>query len=211
MQTAAVVGASGLVGRQILIQLESLIPQASARAWVRRETVLPGKTAGLVSKVIPAPEHDFWKSDCLFVALGTTLGKAGSQNAFRAIDFAMVSECARSARLAGATTLALVSATGANPYSRVFYNRVKGETETAVNSMGFPRVVIVRPSLLLGKRKEFRLGELLARKTVGTVRWAIPKSIRPVRDSEVAWALVKAVANSGWSGVRILENADLLV
>jgi len=90
--------------------------------------------------------------DDVFIALGTTIKVAGSREAFRAVDFDAVVAVARAARAAGATRLGVVSAMGADSRSPVFYNRVKGEMEDAVQGLGFETVVIARPSLLAGDR-----------------------------------------------------------
>src|SRR5439155_15744926 len=98
----------------------------------------------------------------VFCCLGTTIKRAGSQPAFRLVDHTFVVGLARAGLRAGATQFLLVSAIGADPASRVFYSRVKGETESAVRRLGFPSIQIFRPSLLLGERSEFRLGERIA-------------------------------------------------
>ncbi len=207
MNSASIAGATGLVGAKLLLELSRA---RTALAWVRRPTPLPDGIQSVVSETIPAPDDNFWKSEVLFVALGTTIAKAGSQEAFESVDLLLVVECARRARMAGCPTLALVSAMGADPDSRIFYNRVKGRAERAVLELGFPRVAIARPSLLLGDRKEFRFGEWMSRKALGPIRGAFPKSIRPVRDAEVACALANAAFDKNWDGVRILSNKDLL-
>lgn len=207
MNTASIAGATGLVGAKLLTELRR---EGKALAWVRRATPLPDGIHPVVSEAIPKPDDDFWKSEVLFLALGTTIAKAGSQEAFESVDLHLVLECARRSRTAGCPTLALVSAMGADPDSRIFYNRVKGRAERAILELGFPRVVIARPSLLLGDRKEFRFGEWVSRKMLGPIRKAFPKSIRPVRDMEVARALATVAFDKTWNGVRILSNKDLL-
>lgn len=207
MDAAAVVGATGLVGARIL---EDLAGRCAPRAWVRREMAVPAAVDLHVSAAIPDVDDTFWKVDVLFVALGTTIGKAGSRGAFEAVDLGLVAECALRARAGGAATLALVSAAGADSSSRIFYNRVKGRAEEAVRALGFPRVAIARPSLLLGRRREFRAGELAARVVLGPLRGVLPASIRPVRDLEVARALVRAAFDPSWRGERVLGNAELV-
>src|SRR5690606_8438631 len=91
-------------------------------------------------------------ADDVCIALGTTIKAAGSQAAFRRVDFDAVVNTARAARAAGATRLAVVSALGADARSRVFYNRVKGEMQQAVQALGYDAVVIAQPSLLVGDR-----------------------------------------------------------
>lgn len=207
MNSASIVGATGLIGASLLNELSNA---RTSSAWVRRPTTLPDGVQSVVSETAPAPEDNFWRSEVLFVALGTTIAKAGSQEAFESVDLHLVLECARRSRAAGCPALALVSAMGADPDSRIFYNRVKGRAERAILDLGFPRVVIARPSLLLGDRKEFRFGEWMSRKMLGPIRQAFPKSIRPVRDMEVARALAAAAFDKTWNGVRILSNEDFL-
>lgn len=207
MNTSSVVGASGLVGKKIL---ETLAGNCSVRAWIRRPVDLPPGIDTVVSENIPSAEDIFWNVDALFIALGTTIGKAGSREAFASVDLDLVVECARRAREAGVGTLALVSAAGAAPDSRIFYNRVKGLAEESVNALGFPRVAIARPSLLLGDRGEFRFSEKLARTILGPMRRLLPSSWRPVHDHEVAASLVKAADDPSWTGIRILDNTSLV-
>lgn len=207
MDNASVVGASGLVGTCIV---EALAGRGDVRAWLRRDRPLPGGVRAVVSERIPDPEDGFWRSAALFVALGTTIGKAGSREAFEAVDLELVVECARRARAAGCATLALVSAAGADSRSAIFYNRVKGKAEDSVLALGYPRVAIARPSLLLGDRSEFRFGEALARRCAGPLRGLVPAAWRPVRDREVASSLVGAASDPFWSGVRILDNATMV-
>ncbi len=201
------VGATGLVGRKLLDELDGW---PRLEVWSRRPIVLGANAHPHVSPEPPPEGHDFWRTDTLFVALGTTIGKARSREAFEAVDLHLVVECARRARQAGCSTLALVSAMGADPESRVFYNRVKGRTEAVLRELGFPRFVIARPSLLLGDRTECRVGEAILRHCLGPVRSLFPRSFRFVRDTEVAKSLANAARDTSWSGLRILENAHLL-
>ncbi len=150
--------------------------------------------------------------DDVFIALGTTIAVAGSQAAFRAVDFDAVVATARAARAAGATRLALVSALGADAGSRVFYNRVKGETEAAVAGLGYVSVAIARPSLLLGDREALgqpvRRMEALAMRLSRPMRLLVPRAVRPITAADVAAALVAATAR-GEPGVRILASGEM--
>jgi uncharacterized protein YbjT (DUF2867 family) len=154
------------------------------------------------SRLEPPPA---WAAaDHVFCALGTTRRQAGSAAAFRQVDLEYPVALARAARSRGARHFLLVSALGASPTSRVFYNRVKGEVEAAITALGFRSVTIARPSLLLGQRSEPRLGERLGR-ILGVVA---PPRWRPVPVARVARALVEA-AKADAPGVRILENREL--
>lgn len=210
MSDLAIVGATGLVGAKILELASTRLEKGRIRVWTRRPTDLPIGSTGIVSPSPPVASDDFWQTDVLFIALGTTIGKAGSQEAFRAVDFELALECARRARQSGTTTLALVSAMGADSTSKVFYNRVKGELEEAVGALGFGRLVVARPSLLLGNRTEVRFGEGVFRSVLGPLRSLFPGTIRPVRAEEVASRLLSTSLETGWTGCRILTNRMLL-
>ena len=98
----------------------------------------------------------------------------------------------------------MISALGANPQSSVFYNRVKGETEEALKAMGWPQLTIARPSLLLGTRHDFRLGERLA---APLLRW-LPGKYRGIDACALARALWR-LALEEQDGIRVIESSDL--
>jgi uncharacterized protein YbjT (DUF2867 family) len=146
-----------------------------------------------------------------FIALGTTIKVAGSQEAFRAVDFDAVVAVARAAKAAGATRLGVVSAMGADPRSKVFYSRVKGEMEEALSALGLETLVIARPSLLVGDREALgqpaRAGEEIG---VRISRWLsplIPDNYRPIEAKQVARALVNAVRTT--QGRRVLLSGEM--
>jgi uncharacterized protein YbjT (DUF2867 family) len=128
----------------------------------------------------------------VFCCLGTTIGRAGSQAAFRRVDHDYVLSLGRWARGAGAHRMIVVSAAGADAASRVFYNRVKGETERDLAALRLRSLVIVRPSLLSGQRDEFRLGERLALIATRPFRRLIPAGVRPIDAADVAQAMLDA-------------------
>ncbi|MCU0755391.1 MAG: NAD(P)H-binding protein [Xanthomonadales bacterium] len=128
----------------------------------------------------------------VYCCLGTTLRKAGSQAAFRAVDFDAVVALARWAKRAGARRFLLVSAMGANARSRVFYNRVKGEAEDAVRREGPASVVILQPGLLDGERGEVRPAERIGLALTRPIRALLPASLRPIRAEDVAATMIDA-------------------
>jgi uncharacterized protein YbjT (DUF2867 family) len=148
--------------------------------------------------------QDFFQVDWVFCALGTTIRAAGSQEAFRRVDYEYPLAIAKLALLAGASHFLLVSALGANSRSLFFYNRVKGELEDAVRAVGYRSLTIARPSLLLGDRQERRFGEEVAKR----LGWILPSRWRPVHATQVAAALVHA-AYHPVDGLQILENEVL--
>jgi uncharacterized protein YbjT (DUF2867 family) len=205
---AIVAGATGLVGRELVRQLAVDRVWREVRALVRR--ALPAELSGptvvpfLVDYAQLEPPPSWAAADHVFCALGTTMRQAGSAAAFRQVDFDYPVALARAAQLRGARHFLLVSAVGAAPASRVFYNRVKGEVEAAITAVGFRSVTIARPSLLLGQRPELRFAEQLG-KVLGVLA---PARWRPVRAARVARALVDA-AKRDVPGIHILENRDL--
>lgn len=205
---AIVAGATGLVGQALMRQLAAEKTWREVRALVRAALPpdLSGPTVAAIqpdyARLEPPP---LWAAaDHVFCALGTTMRQAGSAAAFRRVDFDYPVALARAARARGARHFLLVSALGADPASRVFYNRVKGEVEAAIMTLGFRSVTIARPSLLLGRRTEPRLAEQLG-KALGVLA---PPRWRPVPASRVARALVDAAKRDA-PGVRILENREL--
>jgi uncharacterized protein YbjT (DUF2867 family) len=203
-----VAGSTGLVGRHAveLLLAEARVSRVTAlvrRAWPDAPAD-PRLAVTLIDFDHPDRDPAALRGDALLCALGTTIKAAGSQEAFRRVDHDYPVALGRLAREAGARHYLLVSAMGADPASRFFYNRVKGETERDILALGFPSVTIARPSLLVGEREEFRLGEALGRLAgvLAPPRWS------PVPAEQVAGALVDAVLR-GAGGVEILENTRL--
>jgi uncharacterized protein YbjT (DUF2867 family) len=146
--------------------------------------------------------------DDVFCCLGTTIRAAGSREAFRGVDFGYVVGAAQAAAENGARQLLLISAVGADPGSRVFYSRVKGEVEDAVGELPFRGTQIFRPSLLLGKREQFRLGERIAALALPLVSFLLvgpARKYRPIKASAVAAAMLK-VATTEPPGVNVFES-----
>lgn len=163
-RSAIIAGASGLVGSFCLQRLlrdgrydriHSLVRKASGITHPRLSEHLVDFDSLETESTIPAV-------DDVYCCLGTTIGKAGSQDAFKKVDHDFVLSLGKLTRQAGAKRFMLVSALGADPVSGVFYNRIKGATEVDIQQLDFPALHIFRPSLLTGPRKEFRLGERLA-------------------------------------------------
>jgi len=213
--TALLAGATGLVGRALLVRLLAgerrqrvvVLARKPLPATVARDprlTVLVGDMAALAD--------DAGAIDDVYIALGTTIKVAGSEAAFRAVDHDLVVAIAQRARAAGARRLAVVSALGADRRSRVFYNRVKGEMEDAVGALGFESVVLARPSLLLGDRESLgqptRAGEVWAARLLGPLLPIVPAGVRPIAAPVVAAAMVAALDQAG-PGTRVLSSADL--
>jgi uncharacterized protein YbjT (DUF2867 family) len=136
----------------------------------------------------------------VYLALGTTIKVAGSQRAFRAVDFDANYAVAQAARAAGARRIGVVSALGADARSRIFYNRVKGELEEALAALGFDTLVIARPSFLAGDRaalgQAVRGGEKVALRVSRWLRPLIPGNYRSIAAADVAGALLRHVPHA---------------
>lgn len=204
-------GASGLVGREILKGLLAGNGLGAVHCVGRKP--VPATDPRLVSHTVDFASLPALPAvDEVYIALGTTLRVAGSQQAFRAIDFDAVVAVARGARAAGATRLGVVSAMGASARSAVFYNRVKGEMEDALAGLGYATLVIARPSFLVGDRATLgqpaRTGESIALAVSGWLKPLIPRHLRAVRAEQVAAALLSQM-KAGRPGVHVILSGEM--
>src|SRR5438067_9059100 len=198
-RSALLAGATGLVGRALLPMLLASNHYLSVHVLLRHTPLDIKASAKLkVHQVDFAhlPEA-FPTVEDVFIALGTTIKVAGSEAAFRRVDFDFVVNTARAARAAGATRLAVVSALGADTKSPVFYNRVKGEMQIAILQLGYVSVVIAQPSMLLGDRTALgqpaRSGEIWAARLARPLGWIVPKAVLPIPARTVASAPLAAI------------------
>jgi uncharacterized protein YbjT (DUF2867 family) len=212
-RTALVLGATGLVGG---LCLELLLADP---AWSRVSVVArrpSGRRHPRLAEVVAdfdrLEEHaGAFAVDAVFCCLGTTIRKAGSQEAFYRIDHDYPVAAARLASARGARRFLLVTALGGDAGSRVFYNRVKGEAERDVAAFPFEGVAILRPSLILGPRAERRTAEALAQRLAPL---AAPLLVGPLRkyraiDADaVARAMVR-LAGEDFRGVRVIESDEI--
>ena len=221
-RVALVAGATGLVGREVIAALlaaENAPGTASLDGAPIHILHAAGRRAPAAlarNVVVHAVDFSALPSlppvDDVYIALGTTMAAAGDQNAFRAIDYSAVLATAQAARRAGATRCGVVSAMGADPQSRIFYSRIKGEMERDLQALGFSTLVIARPSVLAGNRQPLhqtpRRGESLSLALLQWLRPLIPANYRAVAARDVAHALVHAVRH-GPSGVQVLSGRAL--
>lgn len=196
-KSALLAGATGLVGGYVLRRLLAHPSYSRVEILARRES--PIRDPKLTQRIVDFARLDARVSgiapDEVFCCLGTTIRQAGSEEAFRRVDYDYPLALARLAKAVGANKFLMVSALGANPKSAVFYNRVKGEVEQAIAAVGLPAACFFRPSILLGPRAESRLGEkigiavgkLIAPLLIGGLR-----KYRPIHADTVAAAMVYA-------------------
>ena len=211
MRTALLAGATGLVGGHLLaLLLEDGTWDRVVSIGRREVDVRHDRLEQVVAQLPDVPALP--AIDDAFCALGTTIKQAGSRDAFRAVDHDAVVALATGGQQAGARSFLHVTAMGANARSRIFYNRVKGETEAAVAGLGYASVAIARPSLLLGDREALgqpvRRLEALAMRFSRPLSLLVPRAVRPIAAVDVAAALVAAAAR-GEPGVRILASGEM--
>ena len=210
MKTAIIVGATGLIGKELCNQLLEDNRYDKIKLLVRkRQALTHSKIEEIIIDFNNLNELNV-TGDELYCCLGTTIKTAGSKEAFYKVDFEYVVQIAKHALQAGVEQLVVVSAMGADKNSSVFYNNVKGEMEEAVSQLGFQKCVIIRPSMLLGNRTEFRLAELITKKVMTTLSFLIPAKYKAIHDYQVAKAMIFNCNNSQLK-VLIVENQDMLL
>jgi uncharacterized protein YbjT (DUF2867 family) len=212
-QLAVVAGASGLVGRELVLRLIRQPDYSQVVALTRRPlgidnarlSEVPARFESLEAALSSAVSEPV-RLDA-YCCLGTTIRTAGSEAAFRTVDHDYVVAFGQWAARHRAHRLVVVSALGADTRSSVFYNRVKGETEIALRELAPSSLVILRPSLLDGDRRERRLGESFALALARPLRAVLPAAFRPVRADDVAQSMIDAALTDSASGT--IESAAM--
>jgi uncharacterized protein YbjT (DUF2867 family) len=207
-RSVSILGATGLVGSECVRVFAESREFERVSALVRRPlptSIAPSRVETHIidfDRLDAAAEH--FRVSHVVCALGTTMRKAGSREQFRRVDHDYPLAAARLGLSQGAQHFLLVSALGANARSRIFYSRVKGEVEDAILALRYRCVTIVRPSLLLGERGEFRLGESIGKLFAGMT----PRRYRPVHARQVAATLLRAAVEDR-PGVRLIESREI--
>jgi uncharacterized protein YbjT (DUF2867 family) len=195
-KTAIVLGSTGLVGSNLVQKLLQNNQFSRIKIIVRRPSGIthPKIKEYIVNFDELSSKDTMFKGDTLFSCMGTTIKKAGSKDAQYKVDFTYQYEVAKNAISNGVTNYVLVSSANANANSKVFYSRIKGELDEAIMKLSFERIIIFRPSILMGEREERRLGEELGSTIINCVGKIIPslKKYRSIKGKEVANAMVAA-------------------
>ncbi len=212
MKTAIIIGATGLVGSTLVEQI--LENPAYSKVVLLLRKPLNISHPKLVQEVIDFDKPDTTKivGDDLFCAMGTTLAKAGSKEAQYKIDCTYPYEIGKIAKENGVKQYILVSAVGANFDSSNFYLRTKGDLERKIESIGFQNFVSVRPSMLLGNRGEFRLGEKIGTVLSNVLSPLLFGGLRKYHGIEAADVAksMQLFANQGLIGVKYVEYDEMM-
>jgi len=208
---AIIIGATGMTGSLLVSKLEKLKEFKSITALVRREMK---SDTGTIYKNINFEDLTALKikADAAFSCLGTTIKSAGSRENFRKADFTYNLDFARMCRKNGIERFILLSAIGADPDSKIFYNRTKGELEKEIKAIGFKYLTIIRPSLLEGPRKEWRTGEFIARKIMKIFNPLLMgnfKKYRSVSIDDITDIMIKESFREE-PGIKIIENNEIV-
>ncbi|WP_191561024.1 NAD(P)H-binding protein [Metabacillus idriensis] len=200
MKKAMIIGATGLIGSELLSLLLESKQYAEVKAITRKPLIREhSKYKNIVTDFDHlAKQEEEFAVDELFICLGTTMKQAKTKEEFYKVDYEYVVEAAKLAKQHGVEKVLAVSAIGADCDSLFYYNRVKGQMEDALRNMGLPSVIVFRPSLLLGEREEFRFGEKMGEwlyKGLGFAFIGKLKMMKPIHAKTVAKAMVKEAQN----------------
>jgi uncharacterized protein YbjT (DUF2867 family) len=210
---ALIAGASGLIGKHCLRFLLDEPSYTRVTALVRSKLEITHPK--LVQQVIDFDEietiGEALSAEDVYCCLGTTIKKAGTQDAFQKVDFTYPVKLAALTQHCDAQQFLIVTSLGADPHSRIFYNRVKAEVEEAVRKIPFNAFHIFRPSLLLGDRSEHRTGEKTGAVIMSVLKPVMIgplRKLRAIQASDVAKAMVR-VAQIKRTGVNIYESDQI--
>jgi len=214
---ALLLGATGLIGKETLAQLQADNRFDHVLVLARKDGASQGKVEW--RKVDFKDDATYTRLtddpiDAVFGCLGTTLAEAGSKDAQRFVDYEISVRVGEALRgRAPHIRFALVSAVGASAESAVFYSRTKGELERDLGKMGFGSLEIMQPSLLLGERKDARSGEKVASmvmKPLGALLVGPMKKYRAIEGKTVASALIGSVARPAKAPISVYHYAEML-
>ena len=209
---ATIIGVTGLIGNYLLEELLKDDYYHTVRVLIRRPVDLAHPK--LEKKLVDFNDNDsllvaMSNSDVVFCTVGTTQKKVkGNKAAYRKVDYDIPVNAARFCKMTGCEKFVLVSSVGANSKSNNFYLKLKGEVEDAVKSVGLKSAYIMRPSTLLGERKEFRLGEKIGKAIMTTLSFLIPAKYKPIHGKDVAMAMV-VVSKKNEEGFFVWENNEI--
>jgi uncharacterized protein YbjT (DUF2867 family) len=215
-KTATIVGSTGLIGSQILQQLINDDDFGTIKLLVRKPVSINNPKIKIVNIDFSNEEqfrNGISESDAVYCSIGTTNKKVkGDKAAYRKVDYEIPVNAAKYCAETGCPVFALVSSVGANSKSSNFYLKFKGEVEDAIREMKIESVTIFRPSMLMGKREEFRLAEIIGKIFLSPLSFLIPSDYKPIKASDVAKAMIAASKKSlkGFNVFHYKEMKNLI-
>ena len=226
-KVALIVGASGLIGQQLLVKLLASATYSKVIALVRNPLTIENPKLEqwqvnfkqLEAELITcqnsnnslqnkANNNDSTKIDDIFCTLGSTIKKSGSKSAFTEVDYHYPLIIAQYFYRLDASLFAIVTAMSASESSLFFYNQTKGKIESSLSDIGYQHLGIFRPSMLSGERAEYRLGEHIGTIAMNTFAFIIPQKYRVIQAEKVASAML-AYGENPEIGVRIIQSDQL--
>ncbi len=207
MSRVLITGATGLAGSHLLRLLVADVRVSEIIAPTRHRLPQMNKVTNLVAADLTDVLRPLQTSlDLVFCCLGTTRRQAGSKEAFVHVDYTLVLDTAIAGQRLGAKHLLVISAHGASSHSPFFYSRVKGEMENALKKEGWPRLTLIRPSLLLGERGSRRTGESV----LAPLFKLLPGNWRAVKAEEVAAVMLREAFTPATQEITVIESGDIL-
>lgn len=213
MKTALIIGSTGLIGSQLLKLLLESEEYSTVITFVKRDSGIqhPKLKQHIIDFDKPEDYQNFVVGDDFFCTIGTTIKKAGSQDAFRKVDFEYPKQFAALALQNKVKQFLIVSSLGADASSSNFYLKTKGEIQDFLKKCLFENVSVFQPSLLLGNRKEFRLGEKIGAffmKLFSLLFIGNLKKYKAIQSEAVAKAMF-IIAQKNYKGFHIIESDSI--
>lgn len=208
-KTALIAGATGQTGAYLLELLLNCDVYSSVIAVVRHPFHFQHPKLEIIQVDFNDPATLAITADDVFCCLGSTMAKAKTKENFYTIDHDYPLQLAERTLYAGAKRFFLISAMGADPDSAVFYSRVKGLLEKDLKKLDFQSLVIFRPGILLGKRKEKRTGERIGKFIIQMLEPILPAKFKGVHASRLAAAILFQ-AKKSQPGISVINNAAIL-
>ena len=195
---ALIIGATGATGKDLVTQLLADDTYSEVHCFVRKPLALshPKLHAHVVNFDTPEAWADLLHGDVAFSCLGTTLAVAGSKEAQWRVDYDYQYAFAQQCKANGVPTFVLISAAGATAQSKLFYNRMKGQLEDAVKALGFPRLLIFQPSVLIRSNSDRGAENFSVKAIYFLNKIGLFKRYRPMPTEILAEKMLSAVYNS---------------
>ena len=214
METAIIIGATGLTGSALLNKLLNDDNFNRVISFSRKQIKLTHPK--LIQHTIDFNQlnnyKDLIKGDVVFCCMGTTIKTAGSQEAFKKVDLIYPTEFAKIAKQNGVKAFYLQSSLGADSNSNNFYLKTKGEAEHKIQQLNFMSFAVFKPSILLGKRFEFRFGEFVVKVVMRLFSFLFIKKLKrykAIHANQVAIAMINQ-AKLNKPGNFIIENEEMV-